>query len=293
MDTTSRFALPIAALLLSLLSGCVVAPPPQSQEPAVIYTPPPNQAYEEIRRCRADNQRAHAEVLDSYERARAAGRISPSEAQQFNAIDARLRNLRAQLARDGLTLQECQYLRGEIARARDDVARMSRYDPALARCVADTRWAHQDVLDTYENARRAGHINPGEAQRFRAMEARLNNLRTELARDGTSLQDCQRIAGAIARERDEVIRMARYEPASARCMSDNRRAHWALYEVYNEGVRAGRIDANEAQQFRQMDERLKRFQNAIRQDGVSMDECQRLARTIAQERAIVDRMVQY
>ena len=293
MHTKPRFALSVAALLISVLSGCVVAPPPRSQEPAVIYAPPPSQAYEEIRRCRADNQRAHAEVLDSYERARAAGRINPSEAQQFNAIDARLRNLHAQLARDGLTLQECQYLRGEIARARDDAARMSRHDPAIARCMADTRWAHQDVLDMYDNARRAGQISPGEAQRFGAMEARLKNLRGELARDGISLQDCQRIGGAVARERDEVIRMARYEPVSARCMADNRRAHWALYDVYNEGVRAGRIDTNEAQQFRQMDERLKRFQAAIRQDGVSMDECQRLARAIAQERAAVDRMVQY
>jgi len=293
MYTKPCLALSVAVLLLSLLSGCVVAPPPRSPEPAVIHAPPPNQAYEEIRRCRADNQRAHADVLESYERARAAGRIDPSEVQQFNVMDARLRNLHAQLARDGLTLQECHYLRGEIARVRDDVARMSRYDPALARCMADTRWAHQDVLDMYENARRAGQINPGEAQRFNAMEARLKMLRAELARDGTSLQDCQRIGGAVARERDEVIRMARYEPASARCMADNRRAHWALYDVYNEGVRAGRIDGNEAQQFRQMDERLKKFQAAIRQDGVSLDECQRLARAIAQERAIVDRMVQY
>lgn len=285
----------ISAVLL--LGGCVVAPPPQQpqqpQQPSVIYAPAPNPAYEEIRRCRADNQRAHAEVLDSYERARAAGRINPAEAQQFNAIDGRLRNLRAQLARDGLTLQECQYLGGEIAQARRDVARMATSDPALARCMADNRWAHQDLLNMYDNARRAGQIHPGEAQRFNAMEARLQNFKNDLARDGISLQDCQRIGGAIAADRNEVIRMSRYEPVASRCMADNRRAHWMVYEVYNDGVRAGRIDASEAQRFRQVDERLRQHTAAVNRYGVTLDECQRLARAIAQERALVDNMIRY
>ncbi len=291
MQATNRSAIYLLAALVSLISGCVVAPPPQ--EPAVIYAPPPNQAYEQIRLCRADNQRAHAEVLNSYERARSAGRISPGEAQQFNAMDARLRNLRAQLARDGLTMQECQYISAEIARTRDEVARMSRSDPVVARCMADTRWAHQDVTSMYENARRSGQINPEEAQRFNAMEARLRNLQNDLGRDGISLQDCQRIGGAVARERDEVLRMGRHEPVAARCMADNRRAHWAVYEVYNDAVRAGRIDSSEAQRFRDVDERLRRFQAAIKRDGVSLDECQRLSRAIAQERAMVDSMAQY
>lgn len=291
MQAINRSAIYLLAALVSFISGCVVAPTPQ--EPAVIYAPPPNPAYEQIRQCRADNQRAHAEVLNAYERARSAGRINPAEAQQFNAMDARLRNLRAQLARDGLTMQECQYISGEIARTRDEVARMSRSDPAVARCMADTRWAHQDVMNMYENARRSGQINPGEAQRFNAMEARLRNLQNDLGRDGISLQDCQRIGGAVARERDEVLRMGRQEPVAARCMADNRRAHWAVYEVYNDAVRAGRIDSNEAQRFRDVDERLKKFQASIKRDGVSLDECQRLSRAIAQERAMVDSMAQY
>jgi hypothetical protein len=279
----------MSVVLLS--AGCVVAPPPQ--QPPVVHTPTPHPAYEEIRRCRADNQRAHADVLDSFDRARAAGRINPAEAQQFNAIDARLRNLRAQLARDGLTLQECQYLSGEIAQARNDVARMSYRDPALARCMADNRWAHQDVWNMYDNARRAGQIHPGETQRFNAMEARLQNFKNDLARDGISMQDCQRIGNAIASERNEVIRMSRYEPVASRCMADNRRAHWMVYEVYNDGVRTGRIDAAEAQRFRQVDERLRQHYAAVQRYGVTLDECQRLARAIAQERAMVDSMIRH
>ncbi len=298
----SRTSAACLALLTVILTGCEVVPyqpqpvpAPAPSAPPVAYPapPPPNYVYEDIRRCRADNQRAHAEVLDSYERARQAGRINPSEAQQFSAMDARLRNVRGQLARDGLTLNECQYISGEIARMRDEVYRMARHDPALARCMADNRHAHQEVLGLYENARQSGRINPREAQRFNAIQGKLQNLRNELARDGLTLQDCQRMAGAIAYERDEVTRMSRYVSPLTQCVADNRRAHDDVYVVYNEALRVGRIDGREAQQFRAIDRRLRDFQTAIRRDGMTLNECQRVGYAIAQERAVVDRMAQY
>jgi hypothetical protein len=283
------------------LAGCEVVPyqpqpAPAPYPPPVAYPtqpPPPNYPYEDIRRCRADNQRAHAEVLDNYERARQAGRISPSEAQQFNAMEGRLRNLRMQLGRDGLTLNECQYIGGEIANMRNEVARMARYDPALARCMTDNRQAHQEVVGLYESARQSGRINPREAQRFNEIEGKLRNLRNDLARDGITFQDCQRMAGAIAYERDEVTRMSRYVSPLTQCVADNRRAHDDIYVVYNEALRIGRIDGREAQQFAIIDKRLRDFQAAIRRDGITLNECQRVAYAIAQERAVVDRMAQY
>ncbi len=296
-----KFGIPtlLVSLLGLLLSGCEVVPyqaaPPRPAPPPVVYPaqpPAPNYAYEEIRRCRADNQRAHAEVLDSYQRARQAGRIDPAEAQRFNAMDAQLRNLRAQLGRDGMTLQECQYVGGEIARMRNEVARMSRYDPAAARCTAENRQAHHDTLVLYESARQSGRINPYEAQRFNAIQERLRLLSTDVARDGLSLQDCQRIGGAIAQEREEVLRMSRYDASPVRrCMADNRLARDSVYTLYNDAARAGRIDAYEAQQFAAIDQRLRNFETEMRRDGVSMDECQRLGAAIARERGLVERMI--
>ena len=210
MHRPARFALYVLPLVAALFAGCEVAPHQPRPAPAVIYpNPPPNYAYEEIQRCQSDNRQAHAEALDAYERARRAGRIDPREAQHFNAMEARLRNLRIELGRDGITLQDCQRIGGAIARERNEVARMTRSDPAVARCVADNQRAHQEVVGLYENARRSGRINPNEAQRFNAMEARLQNLRTDLASDGISLQDCQRINGAIAKERAAVEQMVR------------------------------------------------------------------------------------
>lgn len=285
MYTHDRCALYCLAVFVSLLAGCVVAP---QQRQAL---PPPNTAHEEIRRCRSDNQQAHAQVLDTYEAARRAGRIDPGEAQQFNAMEARLRNVRMELARDGLSLQECQRIGGAIARERNEVARMTRSDPAVARCMADNRQAHQEVVGLYENAKRSGRINPSEAQRFNAIEARLQNLRADLGRDGISLQECQRIGGTITRERDEVARMAKHDPGVARCVADNRRAHEELYKVYNNALRAGRIEASEAQRFQAIDKRLIGFQAEIKRDGLSLAECQRVGSAIARERALVEQMV--
>lgn len=284
----------VAAALLSLLGGCEVAPhqPQPAPYPAVIYpSPPPDYAYEELRRCHADNRRAHAEVIALYERARSAGRISAAEAQQFSEMDTRLRIIAGQLQRDGLTLPECQYISTMLANNRNEVLRMSRRDPALARCIADNQLAHQDTVNIYENARRAGRINPAEAQRFNAMDARLQNLRAELSRDGFSLQECLSIGAAIHSERNEVIRMSRYDLATARCIADNRRAHYDVYAVYTNAQRAGRIRPDEARRFQAMENRLNGFQGDLKRDGLTLAECQAISRAIANERAVVEQMV--
>ncbi|MBM3344074.1 MAG: hypothetical protein FJY56_18465 [Betaproteobacteria bacterium] len=63
---------------------------------------------------------------------------------------------------------------------------------------------------SYDDARRRGRISQGEAQRFAAMDSRLIALRNELAGEGISLQDYQRIGSLIARDRATVEQMSRY-----------------------------------------------------------------------------------
>ena len=224
MHSVTRFSLHACLATLLLLVGGCEAPPhqppprsgPYSGPPPVNPAPypgaypnpqPPAYGYEEIRRCRADNQRAHADTVDIYERARRSGRINPAEAQHFNAMEARLANFRAQLARDGISLQDCQRISGAIARERDEVIRMSRYDPGVARCVADNRRAHDDIYAVYNNAQRAGRIRPGEAQRFQAMEKRLAAFQADVKRDGYTLADCQAVSRALVKERAVVNQM--------------------------------------------------------------------------------------
>ena len=269
------------AVLASVLAGCVVVPHP---------APPPRDPYEDVRRCRSDNQRLHAEVYEMYSSASRSGRIDPGEARQFQAMEDRLRNFRAELARDGLSLRDCERIGAAISRERDEVARMTRSDPGLGRCLADARRAHQETSALFEQARRSGRIDPREAQQFNAMEGRLANFRAELARDGLSMSDCQRITGAIARERGEVERMARSDAGVGRCVAENRHAHEELYKVYADAERAGRIRGDERRRFEAMERRLADYQGALKRDGLTLGECRRIGEAIGKERALVDEM---
>lgn len=211
MHRITRSALYGVVMLATLLAGCVVVPAPRPTPPPPHLPPPPppqHSGHDEIRRCRAQNLEVHARVHDIYEDARRSGRIDPREADQFRAMEARLRDYRAELARDGMSLNDCRRIGSAIATMLDDVVRMARSDPGLGRCLADARRAHGEVHDIYDHARRAGRINPREAREFNAMEGRLADLKADLARDGISMRDCQRINGAIARVREEVEHMA-------------------------------------------------------------------------------------
>jgi hypothetical protein len=79
----------------------------------------------------------------------------------------------------------------------------------VARCAIENRRAREDVYRVYDDALRAGRIDAGEAERFQAIDKRLNGYQAEISRDGLSLAECQRIGNAIAKERALVEEMAR------------------------------------------------------------------------------------
>lgn len=288
MSSLNRIPVCLPAVFAALLGGCEAVPERESNR----YPGQPAYSYSDVRQCQRDNGRVHAEIHQIYQRARSEGRISPAEAQRFNALESRLRDLHAALSNDGLTLRECQRISDALARERQEVARMGRTDPAVGRCAADNARAHQDVVNRYENARRSGRINPAEAQRFNAMEGRLRNLRAALGRDGLSLQECQRIGAEIARERNEITRMSQYDPAISRCIADNRRAHDDALNRYDSARRAGRINPAEAQRFSSIEGRLKQLRAAYGRDGLTLQECQRIGESIARERQEIIRMAQ-
>ena len=82
-------------------------------------------AAQQIAQCRAANQKAHAEVVQMFQKARAAGQIDPREAQAFQAAERRLSTDAQMLSRGGLTLAECQQIGKEIASERANVQRMA------------------------------------------------------------------------------------------------------------------------------------------------------------------------
>jgi len=324
----------LQTLILALaLSGCVVhtqpgsrqVPPPQREREVVGVVPGPQYEDPRLAQCRAANYRAHSEAMQIYHRAQAAGNISPVEAQHFAAAEQRLRQHASLLARDGMTLNECQAIGRDIANEHALVGRMAasrpgyspyRGDPALMQCRADAQRTHAETVQLYHRARASGAISPHEAQQFSAAEQRLTRHAQTLARDGLTLRDCEFLQREIAGERVQVERMAASRPARgiapppdhrpmhkpgiaaqrpdnaqlALCSSANQKARAETLDLYARARAAGRVKQAEAQAFAKTEQRLDEQSRMLARDGLTLQECEALARSIADQRSLVERM---
>lgn len=290
----------IVAALVASLTGCVpdgnVRPSP---EPVVVNAPPmvgnapPGYGPGAIRQCIADNRRDYVQVQDLYDRARRSNRISPAEAREFNAMDDRLRRYERALARDGLTLAECEHIGREIAREREAVRRMARFDDGVAQCRDDARQAHAEVVRMYQDADRAGRINPSERRQFNDMVERLRRYEAALARNGMTLAECRQLQTAIADERDVVRRMSRNDPGVGQCRRENQRAHADVMAMFAEAERSGRITQRERRRFDDLQRRFRAYEDQLRSNGLTLAECQALGRTLAADAREVRQMAGY
>jgi hypothetical protein len=78
-----------------------------------------------LAQCSASNQKMREETRQQYARARAEGAITPFEQDAFEKTEQRLDHKTQELARDGLTLPECEALANELAEQRKRVERMA------------------------------------------------------------------------------------------------------------------------------------------------------------------------
>jgi len=290
-----------AGLLLGvLLSGCIPdanvrtnEPPPQPAR--VVTTPPPANAgfhASELADCRASNRQDHADLVRRYQEADRAGRINPAERRRFGEMVERLRRHEAALRANGLSLGECRQLAGLIAQERDVLAGMTRHDPGVAQCRRDNQRNHAEVVRMYQDADRAGRINPAERLQFNEMVERLRRHEAALRSDGLSLDDCRRLSGHIAQEREVVAGMARHDPGVVQCRRDNQRAHAGVVRSFQEADRAGQISRAERRRFDEIVARMRDHEASLRANGLTLEECQRLGRVIAAEGREVQRMAQ-
>lgn len=296
----TRTAHLIIAALIAWLSGCVpdgnVRPSPEPvvvNAPPMVVNAPPGYGPGAIRQCIADNRRDYAEVQGLYERARRSNRISPAEAREFNAMDDRLRRYERALASDGLTLPECERIGREIAREHEAVRRMARFDDGVVQCRDDARRAHAAVVRMYQDADRAGRINPNERRQFNEMVERLRRHEAGLARHGMTLGECRQLRSLIADEREVVRRMTRNDPGVGQCRRENQRAHADVMAMFAEAERSGRITQRERRRFDDLQRRFRGYEDQLRANGLTLAECQALGRTIAADAREVRQMAGY
>ena len=106
-----------AALALSVSAVCAQAPAPKAA-PAAKGDP-------KLHECRAHNQAEHKSLMEMHAKAVKDHMISKGEEAKFRQMEGRLHKHRAALAKDGLTLKECEVLGKEIAHEKAELTRMA------------------------------------------------------------------------------------------------------------------------------------------------------------------------
>ena len=173
-----------------------------------------------VAECRQHNGQEHKAVMDMHSKARAEKKIDAREEKNFQAMEKRLHTHQQMLAKDGLTLQECERIGKEIAHEKAAVARMAatgpsladkkgKPDPKVAECQKGNAQAHSEAMKMFADARKSGKIDKKEAQELSAREKRLSQHRSAMSRDGLTLAECQQLGKEIAAEKAAVARMAK------------------------------------------------------------------------------------
>ncbi len=175
--------------------------------------PGPGQDAQAIGQCRQQNGQIHSETMQLFRRAMAAGSITPQERQQLAQMEQRLRRISQNLARGGLTLNECQAMTQQLINERNIVARMAAAGPgqdaqAIGQCRQQNGQIHSETMQLFRRAMAGGRITPQERQQLAAMEQRLRQISQNLARGGLTLNECRAMTQALIKERTMVAQMA-------------------------------------------------------------------------------------
>lgn len=164
-----------------------------------------------VAKCRADNQRAHSEVMQMFNQAKAQGNISPGDKKAFSDTESRLNNHAQMLKKSGLTLAECQKIGREIAAERTNVQQLAAspyQQQQIIRCRAENQRAYSEVVKMLNSAKSQRGLTRTDARAFSEMERRLDNYIQTMNRGAMKLSVCQQIGREIAGERAALQRMA-------------------------------------------------------------------------------------
>lgn len=159
-------------------------------------------------------------------------------------------------------------------------------------CMGQTRRSHAAAVLAFDNAQHRGAIDPAEAARFGAADARLRALARWLTQDGLGVGDCMRVADAVRDERAVLAGLlSARDPELAECRAQARHAHDAILLDYQGLQRQGRIGATEVSRYHVMETRLRESYSTLARDGLALPDCLRQRAAIELEGRIVRSLV--
>lgn len=261
---------------------------PQRQQALAAPTPPAAPTVRQgpdpqVLDCVGRNRQAHGEVLQVYQNLQRSGRISAQESAEFQQLQARLSEHAGSLARDGLSLAECQNIGNGIRQLHAAVQRMGQGDPRLDACRGQVRQAQAELVQNFQSQQRGGRISAQEAGEFQNLNGRASQMVQAVARDGASFQDCQQTAQFIHQAQGAVQRMGQVDPRIEQCKAQLRQSYGEAQQLLQAAARS-RMTPQKMQELQRSQGRLNQLGNAAQHDFTSLQECQGVGNGLAQER---------
>lgn len=194
-----------AALALSVSTAFAQAP---GQKPPMKMDP-------KVGQCVQANQKEHASIMQMHAAATKARRLDAAEQAQFQKMETGLRAHQAALAKDGLTLAECEQISKHLSAEKATLAKMaSTASSPVAQCVQHNNQEHAAIMQMHASATKARRLDAAEEATFKRMETGLRQHQAALAKGGLTLAECQQITKHLDGERAALAKMASTPPAA-------------------------------------------------------------------------------
>ena len=171
-----------------------------------------------VAECSAINHKLDGDIDKMYSDAKASGKITPAEAQKFQQMEARIMALRRRFSKDGLSLNECQFLTKEYNAEKVQVQLMIAglapthsppVDPKMRACLVYNAKIDREIDGIYLQAKAAGKITPAEAAQYQQLERNIAMMRANMQKGGLTLAECQQMSKAYDAEKVSVLLLAK------------------------------------------------------------------------------------
>jgi hypothetical protein len=80
------------------------------------------------------------------------------------------------------------------------------------------------------------------------------------------------------------------DPKVAECLSSNRKTDMEITRIYNAAKKDGKISASEQKKYMDRERKYRAHFAAAKKGGVSLEECQKLGKELANEKQLVEHM---
>ncbi len=250
--------------------------------------------------CEAKNRALDAEVAKMIVDGKKAGNISAAELGEFARIEGDIAKRRAALAKDGLSLADCESMTKSYESEKATVIKMAAgknqvVSKEMAACLVKNKALETEIEKLIADGKKSGNISAAEAGEIADIEARIAKKKGDLIKGGLSQAECESITKSYESEKANVIKMAAgknqiVSKEMTACLAKNRALDTEIEAMMAAATKAGNISPAEQAEFTKMEAFIKAKRTEMAKNGYTVADCDATTKLYAAEKAKVTKM---